>query len=423
MSKPSYRFAAPALLLAVLLVPRLAWADTVDSGPHVDTYVTTDGTPYFALSLSPNTAVSKGGSRDVVILFDTSASQTGEYREMALDALTRMIDSLHRGDRVRLLAVDLDAVPLSATFAAPKSDETGRALMALKRRAPLGATDMPVALRAAIASFDAKSSSPRVVVYIGDGMSAAQFMVVDQYGELIDDLVRAQVSVSSYAIGSRVDSGLLASLANATGGMLAIDGENVTAQQAGAFLAGAVRGTVLWPTKVVWPKTFVEVFPSRIPPLRSDRDTIVLGQAAAGKLAGEFQVAMTAKVGSKSHSFQWTLSPAESNPDFAFLPVLVESARRDGGLRLITLGTPGLKEARRILNQGTELLGKLSRQALVSGNLETAERLAEFKTAEKLILGICNGCSATCSWGKPQSNASGSCTAKGLMASQLSLRP
>ena len=55
-------------------------------------------------------------------------------------------------------------------------------------------------------------------------------------------------------------------------------------------------------------------------------------RSAAGKLAGEFQVAMTVKAGSKSHSLHWTLSPDESNPDFAFLPILVESARRDDSI-------------------------------------------------------------------------------------------
>ncbi len=37
----------------------------------------------------------------------------------------------------------------------------------------------------------------------------------------------------------------------------------------------------------------------------------------------------------------------------------------DGGTRLITLGTPGLNEVRRIVDQGSQLLGKLSKQAMV----------------------------------------------------------
>ncbi|MEX0978600.1 MAG: VWA domain-containing protein, partial [Pirellulales bacterium] len=334
MSKPSRRFAAPAVLLVAALVPRLvSAAEAPLPEPRLDAYVTTDQTPYFALSLSPNAAVAQGGPRDVVIVFDTSASQTGVFREKALEALAVLLQGLNRADRVRLLAVDLEAIALSPAFAPPQSDETLRAMAALKQRAPLGATDLPEALRAAAAGFDAQSKSPRVLVYLGDGMSAARFLVLDEYQHLVEALVGERISVSSYAVGPRVDSALLAALANTTGGLLAIDGETATAKQCGAFLAAGVRGTVIWPTKMSWPQAFVEVYPSRMPPLRTDRDTIVLGKSAAGKLSGELTVAMSAQVGGKPRAFQWTLAPGASNPDFAFLPVLVEGAKSDGGAR------------------------------------------------------------------------------------------
>ncbi len=84
-----------------------------------------------------------------------------------------------------------------------------------------------------------------------------------------------------------------------------------------------------------------------------------------------------AGVNNKQQLLHWTLATGASNPDYSFLPVLVEGSQQDGGSRLITLGTAGLREARRIINEGTELLGKLSQQALVSGNLPTAARLAD----------------------------------------------
>ena len=41
------------------------------------------------------------------------------------------------------------------------------------------------------------------------------------------------------------------------------------------------------------------------------------------------------------------------------------------------MGTPGLNETRRLLNESTELLAKLSSQAIATGNLDSAERLAD----------------------------------------------
>ncbi len=227
-------------------------------------------------------------ARDVVILFDTSASQTGLIRDKALASLESLLGSLAGQDRVLLLAVDLDAVPMSPDWMPAQGPAIKQAVAALKARVPLGATDIQAALDAAIARFDAKSTTPRIVAYIGDGMSSANFMPLPEYRKLIDRLVARRVSVSSYAIGPRLDSPLLASLANQTGGMLVVDDDSIDPKQAASFLAKSVRAAVLWPTKVNWPEAVAEVYPERMPPLRTDRDTVVLG-----KLAGTARTSWT----------------------------------------------------------------------------------------------------------------------------------
>jgi hypothetical protein len=342
--------------------------------PHVDTYVTPNGTTYFAMSVAPSAVIAQTENRDVVILFDTSASQTSLYRDKGLESLETLLAGLNRSDRVQLLAVDLDTVPLTEKFVAPQSAEMDQALVALKQRAPLGATDMPAALRSAAALFSG-STSDRVVLYIGDGMSTARFLELEEYRKLINTLADLRLPVSSFAVGPRLDTQLLASLANQTGGMLVVDGESIDAKQAGAFLALATRGAVAWPRSVAWPQALAEVYPRRMPPLRSDRDTIVVGKAAA-KLAGELKIAFTADAAGKLLELDWTLDVGASNPDYSFLASLVEASHSDDGLRLISLGTAGLNETRRLVNENTQLLAKLSGQAMASGNLDTAERLA-----------------------------------------------
>ena len=52
---------------------------------ELSTYATEDGQSYFALSLMPPADAAKQSQpRDIVILFDTSASQIGVYRDAAL---------------------------------------------------------------------------------------------------------------------------------------------------------------------------------------------------------------------------------------------------------------------------------------------------------------------------------------------------
>jgi hypothetical protein len=375
MSKSSHHLVALAVLLVGLRASAAAATVEVPE-PRVDTFVAADGASYFAVSLSPNVAVPRASAHDIVILFDTSASQTSLYREKALAALEAMLSMLPRGNRVQLLAVDLEAVPLTDSFVAPQSPEMEAAIAALKSRAPLGATDMPEVLRAAAARFGEKASGRKALVYIGDGMSTAHFMSLDEYRKLSYMLVDLRIPLSAYAVGPRVDSPLLASLANLTGGVLAVDGEEVGPKEAGLYLASACEATVLWPRGATWPKEFVDVYPQRVPPLRSDRDSIVIGKAKA-PLAGELQIGMTVEADGKPLSLRWTLPTDGSNADFGFLPSVVERCREDGGLRLITVGTLGLNETRRLLNESAEQLAKLSGQAIAAGNLDAAERLAD----------------------------------------------
>jgi uncharacterized protein with von Willebrand factor type A (vWA) domain len=130
--------------------------------PKLDTYVAAGAETYFAVSLSPNAPLPPAGPRDVVILFDTSASQTSLYREKALSALTALLAGLQRDDRVQLLAVDLDATPLTETFVPAQGPQIEQALVALNQRVPLGATDMPAVLRAAAARFGEDRKSTRL---------------------------------------------------------------------------------------------------------------------------------------------------------------------------------------------------------------------------------------------------------------------
>jgi hypothetical protein len=216
---PSFLLAALSTLALLTADAPAAVATPPVTEPHFDSYVTSDGTRYFAVSLAPNVPLNAAASRDVVILFDTSASQISVFRERGLEALTTLLADLPRGDRARLMAVDLEAVPLTTSFVSPQSEEMTKAVEALKQRVPLGATDMPAVLNAAVASFDVKSatanrsaSSARALIYIGDGQSAANFLTTAEYRKLLEGLLAARVPVSSLGIGPRVDSALLASM-------------------------------------------------------------------------------------------------------------------------------------------------------------------------------------------------------------------
>ncbi len=391
ISRPTAVATSAAVLLLGTLLGAAPSAMAAESAARLDTYSAPDGKHYFALSLAAE-SLAPPAAHDIVVLVDTSASQAGPYREKQLAALQSLLAKLSPQDRVALVAVDLHAIPLSEGFVAAGSAELQQALAKLQQRVPLGSTDMAQALRTAIEQF-ADAKQPRAAVYLGDGISSAQLLGSQQFEQLTRQLVEHRIPVSSYAVGPQTDARLLAALANQTGGNLAVAGalvlpdpqnnisferaaeENRRAARAmGAQLAQSAQAAVLWPSQAKLPEGFAEVYPARLPPLRSDRDTVLIG---VGPTSGEQSIEINAvSAEGQARTLNWKVTPREPNEDQAYLAQLVELARRDGGATLPTVGTVGLHETRRLLAAGVDNLTELAEQAAATGNVQNAEVLA-----------------------------------------------
>ena len=210
----------------------------------LETFVKADGAGVFALTLSPNVAAPASPPHQLAVIFDTSASQTGAYREKALAVLESLLSDLAMEDRVALLAVDVTAVPLTTGFVPPTSDGMQRAIRQLRERVPLGATDMHAALDTAADLQAANDAAGHVrrVAYIGDGMSPVQLITSARMRQLAERFVKLQTPVISYAIGPQVDLQLLGAAAKHTGGMLLQAADEPTGRRNDRELAEAVRG-------------------------------------------------------------------------------------------------------------------------------------------------------------------------------------
>ncbi len=329
---------------------------------------------YFALSLTPQDQPPAEVARTIAVLVDTSASQAGRFREESLSALVGFFNGLGVEDRVQVFAVDLDAVPLTPSYVPPKSAEVEQAFAQLRARAPLGSTDMDRVIRAAAVSLGNAKPATRRIVYIGDGMSKADLLDKQDFRKLVEGLVRDRVSISSLAVGPQCNVELLATLANHTGGNVVIQHEGLSPQQAGDLVAKSTRGSVLWPINVHFPEEVSEWYPALFPPLRTDRDTILVGT-----LQREQQLPLTVEFQAEGSNLEqaWSVTVEPSNPDFSYLVKLTELARRDYGLTLPTAGSEALREVRRVLISGADGLSKLGQRALLAGDLESAQTLAE----------------------------------------------
>ncbi|HEY2412300.1 MAG TPA: VWA domain-containing protein, partial [Pirellulaceae bacterium] len=180
------------IVAVVVFASSGAWAD---GKAELRTYDRNDGQTFYALSLTP-AAEAAPSSTDVVILFDTSASQSGPYRDTSFAALQACIAKLRPEDRIQLLAVDLEARPITEKFVAAGSAELRAAVEKLHNESPLGSTDMESVLRTAATRFGQDNKANRAVLYIGDGMSTANLIGTQAFGEVVKQLRTAHIPVS-----------------------------------------------------------------------------------------------------------------------------------------------------------------------------------------------------------------------------------
>ncbi|MEN6559008.1 MAG: hypothetical protein ABFC54_12610, partial [Thermoguttaceae bacterium] len=353
-----------------------AYARGADSSPiaaTMETFSHPEGVSYFALTLKPTAVVPAASSHDVVILFNTAAGQVGASRDKAIQALRSALAAMPEGDRVQLMAADLDCVPLTKTFVAPKGKEIDQALAALEARTPLGAADVEKSIATVAAALAADTKNQQAIVYIGDGRSAAKLVGTEPFAKLVQALTKAKIPVSSYIIGDRIDFQLPGALAVQTGGAVIVDKPTLDAAEAGRQLAAALDVPVLWIDSVGYPSAMTEVLPKQLPPLRGDRETVVLG-TFKGK--GPFQVQIAATGAGGQQKFDFAVSPKPSDDSNAYLATLVQAARKDGGLTMPLVGAASLTEVQQAIGAGLNSLGALARQALAAGNLDSAKQLA-----------------------------------------------
>jgi len=363
--------------LGLVLVPALVAALVAVAGAQtgasrVGTY-DKDGQTFFALSLMAPPKADPAQRNEVVVLVDTSASQAGRYRDAALRALDSLLANLRPEDRVQLMAVDSKAVPMSAGFVATGSPEMRAGVAKLQARAPLGATDLENGLRAAATQFAAPEAA-RTVIYIGDAMSKANGFTESSLGSLVADLRNSRVSVSGYVVGLEQNTQLLAALANHTGGVVAIDGAAVDVPvTSGRALADSVRASVIWPSEIKLSGNVAASYPSLPPPLRTDRDSILVGTLDQ---RGDVTAEVSGMLNGSPMTVEFKATAEKSNEDFGFLPRLVDLAASDKGLSLPTVGSPGLRAAALTTLASAHELAKLGHEALSSGNVAGAQRAA-----------------------------------------------
>ena len=262
------------------------------------TYQPRDGELLFAWQVQPTVAPPAPRPRDVLVMVDTSASQAGRPLQQARQVVTALAAALGAGDRVSVWSLSTPGATRALTpgfvpAPAERVAEAARALTEVEYGA--GATDLKGGLEKGLGTLAPDRGRHQVVVYLGDGESAFERVTEAQRLALGNRMDRDGVSFFAVPLGLRLDAQNLHGLAALTGGAVVRVQEDL-AQPAGqkefaARLTGALDVPVVKPVDWAFGPEVGESYPTKLPPLRGDRATLVMG-----KLARPGATAVTATV-------------------------------------------------------------------------------------------------------------------------------
>jgi hypothetical protein len=357
-----------ALLVGMMVTGVASGSDVI-----VRTYESPLGESFGAISVkmprsAGQTASGEQGGLDHAVLVDTSASQVGEHREFAFAALRTFLESLPEGDRVAVFAVDVKTVPLTeGLVSAP--DALTAALDQLEERFPAGSTDLPQALETATETL--AHSERGSVLLIGDGMSAAHLLQMEQVQSLTEDFRNRRIPIHAFAVGASKDLRLLGTLGMETGGFVMQDEwgpQSLDSEQVGALLAEVVARPVFYPTEVTPKWESAELLPNRPLPIRSDRETVFLTR-------GELAPGASLAVSDGERTQTWNVPDEIRTVGNTFLAHLWNLNAPQDGVGLGLAGDWMVNLAHQTFEDHVALLGEQGEQALAQGENGLAEKI------------------------------------------------
>lgn len=345
-------FAAGLTAAASTCIALPAFSETPSPGGATYTYTPQEGDAFFALAVRAKdlTRAYRPADRHVVLV-DTSASQTGEYRDRAFAAVHSLLRNLRPGSTVSVYALDVSAEAMTKGFVPPQ-EALQVTQAALQRRTPLGATDLPRGLEQAIDAFAAEPAGS--IIYIGDGMSTANLLQSGELRSAVTTLRDRRIPVISYAVGPDTDWRLLGVLAHQTGGIVALDDAKAAPDQVGERLAVAATGPILFPEAISASGESRLLSGTLAPPLRGDRDTILLGRGAVPE-------SITVVADGRDTAADYNqASPIEDHPTVRALAL---SAEQSGGLDMPAAGTHLFALAEGVVERNVEGITAVGLQA------------------------------------------------------------
>ena len=300
------------------------------------TYQTSKGDSLFALQVKPDLEAGDPRPRDIVVMIDTTASQAGRPFELARQITEEVMRSASPSDKIAVWTLNTPKATHSLTQGLRNADAgvLADALQELRSAEyASGASDLKNGFEKALdESFEGRLSRQQIILFLGDGESAYNNLSEKDRLELAQTMRNRRTQFFAVPLGPKIHAQNVNSLVVGTGGVVVrlpqnLEGDKAIAHTVDRFNEAA-RVPVLMPTELKFGTEVVEHFPSKLPPLRADTPTLIVGKLA--KPSSRLDLSITGKVVNTEKTLDIAEELPESRADHYFLSNIVDQWRSSG---------------------------------------------------------------------------------------------
>jgi Ca-activated chloride channel family protein len=283
---------------------------------------------YFLLLISPkvNVGEQERAAKDVVFVFDTSGSMSGDKIEKAKAALRYGVESLAARDRFNVVSFSGEEHLMKSSMVEASKQARQEALAFIDRIRAEGGTNINDSLVTSLGQFQ-PSDRPQMLVFLTDGLPTVGTTDVREILKNVAYANRAKVRIFSFGVGYDVNTSLLDKLSMDNQGVsdYITPGEDIEVKVSSFF--AKVNYPVLSDLVIDFGKQETELqYPRDLPDLFKGSQLTIVGRYKEGPR--KTTITLTGNVGGRLEtlSFPGQIFPSEEKNN-QFLPRLWATRR------------------------------------------------------------------------------------------------
>ncbi len=283
---------------------------------------------FFMLMISPSTAVEDAQivKKDVVFVFDTSGSMSGEKIEQARRALTFCVNSLNEGDAFNIVqfATTVNTYKPAMVAVADESIQAAREFIA--GLDATGGTDINAALTTALAMRPRDGTRPFMIIFLTDGKPTLGETIHENIIKNVAAANTDAVRIFIFGVGHHVNTHLLDRLAQTSRGVTEyVEPTEDIEVKVSNFFAKASH-PVLANVKLAFGETIraYDLYPREMPDLFKGVPLQVFGRWSG---SGDVAVTLSGEVNGEKRSFTYETTFPEKHDENEFIARLWATRR------------------------------------------------------------------------------------------------